>query len=117
MFGGLLGVAGVAGLSGLVGGLHVLLAASGLFASGFRSVGGLLHVERLLTEAGLGLRHLLPQLAGGRVQLFLTLLLRGSGGSGSLSQLLELLRELLLLLSQLGRLLSETGIRLRVLLQ
>ena len=67
LFGGLSRVAGIALLSRLTGGLHVLLAESGLLTSSFRSVCRLLQVERLLAEPVLGLRQLLPQLAGGGV--------------------------------------------------
>ena len=57
------------------------------------------------------------QLARGVFQLALALLLRGGRRSRRLAELFHLLRELLLLLCDVGRVLTEFRIRARVRLQ
>ena len=60
---------------------------------------------------------MLAEFTGRLVQLLLTLLLRGAGGSRLFAELLHLFRILLLLLSKLTRLLREFRIRTRIVLQ
>jgi hypothetical protein len=114
---GLSGFAGIARLRRLLGRLHVLLRSSSLLARVLSVLRGLVLVERLLSESTLRLSQLLTQLAGGVVQLALPLLLRGGRRSWRLAELFHLLRKLLLLLSDVGRLLTEFRIRARVRLQ
>ena len=82
-----------------------------------RSFGRLRQVERLLAELVLRLGQLLTELSGSVIQFLLTLLLRGTSGTRLLAELFHLLRDLLLLLRKVFRLLCEFGIRARVVLQ
>jgi hypothetical protein len=100
----------------LLRGLHVLLTVRRLLSGLSRTLGGLLLIERLLTEALLRFGQLLPQLLRGVVQFLLTLLLRGIRGLWTLTELFHLLRGRLLLSRQLGRSLREFRICTRVIL-
>lgn len=97
--------------------LHRLLSVTGLLSRLFGLAGGLLLIERLLAEPFLGLIQLLAELFRGVVQFLLALLLCGGGGSRLLSQLLHLLRGLLLSLREFRGLVAKLWTRGRVLRQ
>ena len=97
--------------------LHRLLSLAGLLSRLFGSAGSFLLIERLLAEPFLSLIQFLAELLRGVVQFLLALLLRGGCGSRLLSQLLHLLRDLLLSLRKLRGLLAKLWIRGRVLRQ
>lgn len=117
LLGRLSGLVRVALLRLLLSGLHVLLTVRRLLTGLSRSLGGLLLIERLLSEPLLRFGQLLPQLLRGVVQFLLTLLLRGVRSLRLLTELFHLLRDRLLPLGQFVRLLREFGVRTRVVLQ